>query len=405
MERRVYFVVSLFFVSLFSVGALAAQDLCAQLKAPLGPNVEITYVKLVNFIKCNHFTRIDQVLRGLPLRLRSRYVLVYKSHSRHKDATFDEPRIILEDEEAKIIIASAGNPKQINGDNLEVIENGSDGSDSKFHVIVTPEQNGGEIKYSDDNPKMTESCVKCHRQHLSPNWESYPNWPGVYGSGGSGLDEEDHYKAFVDKLKDEKLSDPQSLVLARYTALDGLVEGKVDIYELESRNHTFAQDIGMFNQTRLTKRITSDPSFEKMQPALSAAAQGCANLESFFPATYQSKFPISLAEYQEQVEADTLTHFRGELKTIADLTGDSYVDPVDWLFFFDVKPFIPMGYVMKYAMGIDPDDYSVTKDSSIYNSEHTLGGFTTGFSFYGYGQSCGDLKKLSLQKLGTITGR
>jgi hypothetical protein len=340
---------------------------------------------LKNLISCGGFTSIEEVMARLPERFRKEAILVYASSSRHKDSSFEFPRIIMKDENARMIIAVAGSPSQINGYDMEVIDFPPQKSNFTFHKIsFAPDRS--QPRFSENNP---EECRGCHRMdNPSPNWEAYPLWPGAYGSGGlAALDEAPHFASLLARIK----SDP--VKMSRFQSLE--FESRPDVAEQEFLNHKFSSSLGSLNSDRLVSAIRNHPLFDKLKYAMAYYAKGSdrigdearwnncdTGISSILPEEFRSKMTVSYDDYFEAVRKDTLNHFNQEKQSEVELVyrGDDashrsfsdYQPRTDWTFFFAAKPFVGIGYVMKYAMGIDPEAYSITFNASTYNSHHTL---------------------------------
>jgi hypothetical protein len=148
---------------------------------------DFTFSNLTDLVDKNSVQSIDGLLPLLPQDIRSRYVAVYRSRSLQA-STFQKPRIIMFDHDAKFIAAFNGDPGLKGYDELEVIQ--FDESKSAFEFREIHFSKGAKPIVSDANPAK---CLACHQSvqrkdvDPRPNWEPYSTWPGVYGSNDGGL--------------------------------------------------------------------------------------------------------------------------------------------------------------------------------------------------------------------------
>lgn len=127
----------------------------------------------------------------------SRYTLAYGSRSLH-ESSFQFPRAIVFGENAKFILTFNGSPEQRGYERLEVMCFDESKKSFNFFDIafpkeaksldvledLTPEEIRKPYVVSPPNgrPNSLRNCLACHQTPARPNWDSYPLWPGMYGS-------------------------------------------------------------------------------------------------------------------------------------------------------------------------------------------------------------------------------
>ncbi len=130
---------------------------------------------------------ISQLLPALGDELRANFTLVYDSRSPHRgeiDPRF--PRVVLFTGDGKLLLAFTGNPTGPAYDQLEVIhfdDRTSSFHTSRFILDAAVRRNPGLAAAAADNGRLDDaSCTRCHGRDVRPIFDSYPLWPGFYGS-------------------------------------------------------------------------------------------------------------------------------------------------------------------------------------------------------------------------------
>ena len=377
-------------LSLWSGVAVAADGGCTNAPSRI-ESEPFDFSAVAQLVRCQDIGSIDELLPRLPQTFRARHSLIYASGSRH-GASRAIPRIVMASEDARMIIAVAGDSSQRNGNLLEAIQYNDSESQFEFHSIDFPQvaSPGQRPQVSPKNPTL---CASCHRAQFSPNWESYPLWPGAYGSGASaGRDEDTAYAGFAANAARQ----------GRYRAL-GPFPADLLSTDLEGHNHALSQAIGSLNQERVVSGILVQPGYPKAQFAIAGSFLGCADLESFLPARARAHLSESYSAYHEKVRLQTLSHFNSQESRLASLTGDEFSRPSsDWLFFFEAEPVIGAAFFSRELMGFDLSRYAVSRDGSFFDSHHTLGGLRIDarLSAGSFGpEDCANLRQKSLEAL------
>jgi hypothetical protein len=147
----------------------------------------------------NKIFSVEQLLERLAktTTLTSNYTLLYDSRSL-QDASFAFPRVITFGIDAKIMLAFNGHPSQAGYNSLEVMKFNDQNKTFELREIQFPQDRvrspaqENAVKVSNINPGK---CIVCHGTNPRPNWDTYPFWPGVYGSEDDELfDNVGYYK-------------------------------------------------------------------------------------------------------------------------------------------------------------------------------------------------------------------
>ncbi len=136
---------------------------------------------LISVLNTNKPANIETLVASGAPEIRENFVLLYESKSL-QPASQDRPRVILHNSDASFLMAYSGfsflEKADQSSNNVEIISFNSKTSQFEFAEIRFPE---GRIEL---NPSK---CSTCHTPSLRPNWDPYPNWPGVYGSAINSL--------------------------------------------------------------------------------------------------------------------------------------------------------------------------------------------------------------------------
>jgi hypothetical protein len=352
--------------------------------AALSDDEGFHFKELSTLIQTRHFTTIEQLLPNLPAEMRKNYVLMYHSNSRHRGASLAQPRIVMFNDNASMIIAVAGSADQVNGNSLEVIENVGPQSKFTFHQIQFSKDGLTSANVNGD----ASSCVACHRQNPGPNWDNYPSWPGAYGS--SALFDNVERSGFTSFIESIRAKDPK---MARYRSLS--MDENTSLELFESNNHIFSNYIGELNKQRIIlafkDAMRKNSKLRGLRVPMAMLSAGCTqDASSIVPAEYRSKLTETFKDYEARISAETIQHMVSDAKVSYQLaSGLAPSSDIGWQsgsetpYFNEVKPFLGIGYLMKYAMNLDPQDFSVSveayvdhpssiESASVYNSNDSF---------------------------------
>jgi cytochrome c553 len=122
---------------------------------------------------------VQALLPLLPRTLRANFTLVYDSRSPFKDQiTPATPRVILFTDDARFIITFIGDPNAPGHDLVETMSFDDDTTQFKLTAYVLPAAQRADWAPS----PAAANCASCHGADARPIYDSYPLWPGFYGS-------------------------------------------------------------------------------------------------------------------------------------------------------------------------------------------------------------------------------
>jgi hypothetical protein len=122
---------------------------------------------------------VEALLPLLPEALRRNFALVYDSRSPFRaDISRRYPRVILFTDDARFILSFTGDPRRPDRDLIETMS--FDDAAATFrleaHLLPAAERSGWRP------PASALNCAGCHGADARPIYDSYPLWPGFYGS-------------------------------------------------------------------------------------------------------------------------------------------------------------------------------------------------------------------------------
>jgi hypothetical protein len=122
---------------------------------------------------------VQAMLPLLPRALRTNFTLVYDSRSPFKDQiTPSAPRVILFTDDGRFILTFIGDPSAPGHDLVETMSFDDDTAQFKLTAYVLPAAK--RIGWAPS--PAAANCAGCHGADARPIYDSYPLWPGFYGS-------------------------------------------------------------------------------------------------------------------------------------------------------------------------------------------------------------------------------
>jgi cytochrome c553 len=122
---------------------------------------------------------VQALLPLLPRALRTNFTLVYDSRSPFKDQiTPASPRVILFSDDARFVLTFIGDPAAPGHDLLETMSFDDAAAEFKLSAYVLPAARRAGWSPSAE----AANCAGCHGADARPIYDSYPLWPGFYGS-------------------------------------------------------------------------------------------------------------------------------------------------------------------------------------------------------------------------------
>ncbi|MGZ3697572.1 MAG: hypothetical protein ACXWP5_05665 [Bdellovibrionota bacterium] len=221
------------------------------------------FAALQSLIESRHLTSVEQVISLLPENYRQNYSLVYLSRS-SQFASPKYPRIILFGPDAKFIIALSGDPSMPGFDKLETIEFQEASKSFKFREIEFSK----EAKRPKFHLNPEQTCAKCHRTPLRPNWENYPFWPGAFGSDIGTLSGAE--KRYLDEYQ-------------KSTAHQGRYQYLKPLSNPGEVNAGVTQSLYNLEFMQIWSSIKSSSLYPRYKYSFTAAALECLDLDEFLP--------------------------------------------------------------------------------------------------------------------------
>ena len=122
---------------------------------------------------------ISELVPLLPRELRENFTFVYDSRSPFRSGISPEfPRVILFTNDARLVLTFIGDERQPGAELLETMSFDYESANFELHAYLLP---AGERKSW--RPSAEEArCARCHGADARPIFDSYPLWPGYYGS-------------------------------------------------------------------------------------------------------------------------------------------------------------------------------------------------------------------------------
>lgn len=209
----------------------------------------------------------------------SRYALVYASGSR-QHSTVDEPRVILFGDTAKVILTfNAQNKSRLGHGVIEIANFNEDDKTFQFRE-VNFKADGEESKLEKneieiENAALTISvadplvCMDCHSNfsgQMHPIWDTYPLWPGVFGSN----DEDVSFSSQTDAGDPEKFGwsrfSRSKAKKARYNLLRPFENNSAQ--DIPGPNESLNIALGILNAQRIANWVATTKSLEPFRYAM-----------------------------------------------------------------------------------------------------------------------------------------
>jgi hypothetical protein len=251
----------------------------------------------------------SEILMSLPADFQSNPILNYSSQST-QSGTLLNPRIILSNSDASGIITFPGD---VYNAQFETIE----------HVIfdqVAKRYIPSEIKYDPVQRKIlkidhdSNKCAACHGHPFRPIWESYPFWPGIYGSQahpqGYSYSDAQNFSHMV-ATKEEKYFNKFLLGPSmRYKFLEKTL---LELYNLGQINTAFSAALQFHNLITFEAKIEKHERYQDYKMILLLClenlslprqeALGGTVLSTYVP-NYQNEIHALFEKFKFEIERD-----------------------------------------------------------------------------------------------------
>ncbi len=244
---------------------------------------------------------LEELIPQLPAEMRSNFTFVYKSRSPHgglgdeSKSAVDKlhPRIILFSADGKETLAFTGNPDKPGFGIVERIRFVDGESRFEFSRYVLPEavaKEAGAAELAKENGKPNPAaCLRCHGEDPRPISDSYPLWPGFYGSVRDTFPKDSPegpwYRKFLKKQKNagvyRHLDWPKGTSVPPYLDpkqfdSNAAEEGVTTLKFLPNTR------LGMawteLNRKRIQRKLKASPAYAKLRYSLLSGFLGCRYL-------------------------------------------------------------------------------------------------------------------------------
>jgi cytochrome c553 len=122
---------------------------------------------------------ISELIPLLPRELRENFTFVYESRSPFRSGISPQfPRVILFTNDARLVLTFIGDERQAGFDLLETMSFDYETAKFELHAYLLPAAERRSWRPSAEDAK----CSRCHGADARPIFDSYPLWPGYYGS-------------------------------------------------------------------------------------------------------------------------------------------------------------------------------------------------------------------------------
>jgi hypothetical protein len=266
-----------FFFLLFSISASAEP---------------FTEISLQNLLKKNPQTdlpvqSIQELVPLLPRELRQNYTFVYDSRSPFHDSISPlYPRVILFTNDARLVLTFTGDPNKPGFDYLESMTFSDKTAEFKFELHTLP----AALQRGEKPTALARDCKHCHGDDPRPINDSYPLWPGFYGSiqdtfpsqSAVGRKEHSNYVQFLQsnakKGVYEKLFYSKDSPVPPYANpanyVPTKIEGNLDDFRFLP-NTRFGMALTELNRKRIYRKLAKSLEFRKRQKEFLAELLDC----------------------------------------------------------------------------------------------------------------------------------
>lgn len=335
---------------------------------------------------------IDQLVAALPDDMRARFTFVHQSRSPagglgdRKQASVDpqHPRAVLFSADGRLLCAFTTDPDKPGYDVAEFVRFVDEGARFELTRFVLPAALRRDptlkAQANDNGVVDPPECLRCHGQDPRPLLDSYPLWPGFYGSHGdsfqSGTAELAEYRRFVATARSRpalrRLTWPSGTQVPPYIDPDAYDhEASVGRAEDLSRapNTLLSMALGELNRKRIERKLAASPRYRALRKGLLAILLDC--------------LPPPLARSDAELVAQAVAEDnRARLERMGFVPrgpGGSFIGLREGL---QIRNLAEVLYVAR-ALDVDPRDFSLSlEDGALGLYDGMLTGMFGGRSFY-----------------------
>ncbi len=261
------------------------------------------------------------------------FVLQYESKSLQRNASAEHPRVILNAQDGRFLMAYQPDSPCFDDRNALCIEL-MQFSDAKSRYEF------GEVRFSHDAttppiariypPSQELTCLACHAGGRA-NWDSYRLWPGAFGSNDGNLHRGSTELANAKSQIAQWTRDPYYRMFHFGPPdLASRPQSEQDVYAVNlgggggGRNTFLIGNLTSPNLIRIRGMLRGKGTYPVYSFALQGAINQCPDLESFIPTRLRaSRHPLALANLRDDTRAaDEAYHLERYLHV-----GDNVNDP------------------------------------------------------------------------------
>ena len=356
------------------------------LVAPASADEPFTEARLQELLQRNPQTgapvdSISELVPLLPRELRENFTFVYDSRSPFRTGISPEyPRVILFTNDARLVLTFIGDERQPGYDLLETMSFDYESAKFELHAYMLP---AAERRAWRPSPQEAQ-CSRCHGADARPIFDSYPLWPGYYGSVQDtfphdriGQKEARSFAAFqANAAKTGVYKDliypsgsPVSPYLDPRLFKDNTVTLDPNLFAYLP-NARLGMALTELNRQRIYRKLASGDGFAANEKRILSKLLECR------PADQPDR--ASLRAIVEALQAENADR----LKRLGLLPGEPYKARDDMLELQFVRELAQIDAVAKLA-GVDRSDWSMAKEkSSLAFFDGILSGISNGHSYY-----------------------
>lgn len=223
----------------------------------------------------------------LPEDLRANFTLVFATRSAQTSVDPVHPRVVMFGTDARLIVAFTGDPHGRDLDTVEVLRFRDDTRAFELAQFVLPAAVRRDPALAaaarDNGAPNPRACLKCHGSDPRPIFDTYPVWPGFYGSAQDGFAASPTELADYRAFQAARDADPTSV----YRGLIYPPGSSVSPYALADAedqtgkwapNMRFGMALTERNRARIARMLEASPRFLRYRDKLVAGLLGCEPL-------------------------------------------------------------------------------------------------------------------------------
>lgn len=324
---------------------------------------------------------ISELIPLLPQELRENFTFVYDSRSPFRSGISPEyPRVILFTNDARLVLTFIGDERQPGYDLLETMSFDYESAKFELHAYMLPAAERRAWRPSPDEAK----CSRCHGGDARPIFDSYPLWPGYYGSVQDtfphdriGQKEAKSYAAF--QANAAKTGVYKDLIYPSGSPVSPYLDPRLfkdNTVELDPQLFAYLPNarLGMalteLNRQRIYRKLDAGEGFAANEKRILSKLLQCR------PADQPDRASLrAIADALKTENAD-------RLKRLGLLPGEPYKPRDDMLELQFIRELAEIDAVAKLA-GVGRSDWSMAKETgSLAFFDGILSGISDGHSYY-----------------------